>query len=49
MGRVEGSDTEMLPGITGADSTAERQKLDALLTRMRTVSWWMLEKGTEEK
>ena len=49
MGRVEGRETEMLPGITGADATVERQKLDALLTRMRTLSWWMLEKGTEEK
>ena len=46
MGQVEGGQTEPLPGASGGDAAAGRSQVDAYLPMMRTLSWWLLEKGT---
>lgn len=46
MGQVEGSQTEMLPGVSAGDAADGRAQLEAYLPMMRTLSWWLLEKGT---
>ena len=46
MGQVESGQTELLPGIANGDAEAGRAQLDAYLPMMRTLSWWLLEKGT---
>lgn len=46
MGQVEGGQTEPLPGASGGDAAAGRSQLDTYLPMMRTLSWWLLEKGT---
>ena len=45
MGTVEGSRFELLPGVSSADVAAARAEVDAVLPAMRTLSWWLLEKG----
>ncbi len=45
MGKVDSQDTELLPGIDTADENAERAELDRVLPAMRTLSWWLIEKG----
>ena len=47
MGQVDGNRTELLPGVSSADAASARAEADALLPAMRTLSWWLLEKGTE--
>ena len=45
MGAVDAERTEYLPGITEVDSMAARGRLDEVLPIMRTISWWLLERG----
>lgn len=47
MGTVEGDATEPLPGESPSDPGLARKAVDAVLPAMRTLSWWLLEKGTE--
>ena len=47
MGMVDGNVTELLPGVASADPEAARAEVNRLLPPMRTLSWWLLEKGTE--
>ncbi len=47
MGAVDSDRTEYLPGIESADEAAARARLSEVLPRMRTLSWWLLERGTE--
>ena len=47
MGMVNGEATELLPGVASADAASARAEVNAVLPAMRTLSWWLLEKGTE--
>ena len=46
MGAVNSDRTEYLPGIQTADIIEARSRLEAVLPAMRTISWWLLERGT---
>ena len=47
MGNVDSDRMEYLPGVAEADGTAARKLLDEVLPVMRTISWWLLEHGTD--
>ena len=48
IGSIEGNALEPLPQFTGEpDFDAERAKLTAVLSRQRTLSWWLLMQGTQ--
>ncbi len=47
MGMVDSDRTELLPGVESAEAGSARAEVDAVLPAMRTLSWWLLEKGTE--
>ena len=48
IGSIEGNAVESLPQFTGEPSpNAERAKLSSVLSRQRTLSWWLLMQGTQ--
>ncbi|HCB94094.1 MAG TPA: arylsulfatase [Selenomonas sp.] len=49
MGAVDLDRTEYLPGIAAANEAAARERLEEVMPGMRTISWWLLEKGTSLK
>lgn len=49
MGAVDLDRTEFLPGIAGANEAAARERLNEVMPEMRTISWWLLERGTSLK
>jgi len=47
MGEIDTEKEELLPGIaTSVDLSADRKKVQEKTAVMRTLSWWLLEKGT---
>jgi len=46
MGEMDSEQQEFLPGVSGADLNQDRQKVKEKAAMMRTISWWLLQKGT---
>lgn len=47
MGGVDNDKTETLPGRAACNGAAEKEKALRLIHPLRTLSWWLLHKGTE--
>lgn len=45
IGQLEGSKVSMLNGQDAGDAPAARQKVDSILPAVRTIAWWLLQKG----
>ena len=46
MGEMDSAQQEFLPGVSGVDLNQDRQKVKEKAAMMRTISWWLLQKGT---
>ncbi len=49
MGEIESDRMEYLPGIAAANEAAAREHCMKIVPPVRTVSWWLLERGTSLK
>ncbi len=49
MGEIDSDRTEYLPGIAAANDAAAKERLMEVMPPVRTVSWWLLERGTSLK
>ena len=47
MGAINTEEAENMPGLTGADFAVERAKAEELIAPLRTISWYILERGTK--
>ncbi|WP_232219180.1 LTA synthase family protein [Anaerovibrio sp. RM50] len=46
IGSLTGNRVETIPGGSAEDPQKARGKVDEILTKIRTLSWWLMEKGT---
>ena len=46
IGTLNGNKTESIPGNSATDTENLRDKVDEVLYKIRTLSWWLMEKGT---